>query len=102
MKVHLYPEHSTWASLLARPSLEAQDLDQIVATVLDEVRKAGDTALKRYTARFDHAQLDHIALGPPTWMQQRRKYRQHSGKPCRPQQRISPASTRHNATKVLK
>ena len=63
MKVHLYPEHSTWASLLARPSLEAQDLDQIVATVLDEVRKAGDTALKRYTARFDHAQLDHIALG---------------------------------------
>ena len=63
MKVHLYPERSTWASLLARPSLEAQDLDQIVATVLDEVRKAGDTALKRYTARFDRAHLDHIALG---------------------------------------
>ena len=62
MKVHLYPERSTWASLLARPSLEAQDLGQIVATVLDEVRKEGDTALKRYTARFDRAQLDHIAL----------------------------------------
>ena len=62
MKVHLYPERSTWASLLARPSLEAQDLDQIVAAVLDEVRREGDTALKRYTARFDHAQLDHIAL----------------------------------------
>ena len=63
MKVHLYPERSTWASLLARPSLEAQDLGQIVATVLDEVRKEGDTALKRYTARFDRAHLDHIALG---------------------------------------
>jgi histidinol dehydrogenase len=62
MKVYSYPERSTWASILARPSLEAQDLGQIVTAVLDEVRSEGDAALKRYTARFDHAELDHIAL----------------------------------------
>jgi histidinol dehydrogenase len=62
MKVYSYPERSTWAGILARPSLEARNLDEIVAAVLDEVRSEGDAALKRYTARFDHASLDHIAL----------------------------------------
>lgn len=60
-----------WSSLdeagrtdaLARPpQLRDAELGAAVATLLAEVRRSGDAALRGYAARFDHALLDDIAV----------------------------------------
>jgi histidinol dehydrogenase len=49
-----YPDKKDWNRLLARPVMEWAAIEQIVAPILADVKKEGDTALRRYNARFDH------------------------------------------------
>jgi len=64
MKTYLYPERNSWTEILARPSLETQNLETLVSAILEEVRTEGDAAVLRYTARFDHVSLQHLEAAP--------------------------------------
>lgn len=59
-----YPERSEWAQILARPTLETENLERMVSGILDDVRSRGDLALKEYTARFDRVELDVLEVQP--------------------------------------
>lgn len=62
MKIYQYPEPSRYASLLQRPVADAASLEQTVRTVLEDVKKNGDEAVKRYTQQFDKASIDVLQV----------------------------------------
>lgn len=51
------PPKSNWPELLKRPSINPLELQSIVKTILDRVKKDGDQALFDYTKAFDGADL---------------------------------------------
>jgi histidinol dehydrogenase len=62
IQVYNQPEQKDWASLLARPSFDAQELLPRVQTIIDEVRVNGDAAVLRFTHEFDKVALKKIVL----------------------------------------
>lgn len=64
MKTYCYPDRKSWPQILARPSIETQNLESTVSAILEEVRKEGDAAVLRYTSRFDRASLQRIEATP--------------------------------------
>lgn len=64
MDIVLYPVPEDYAALLSRPHKDATNLRSTVASVLDDVRRRGDAAVREYGQRFDHVQLDSLAVTP--------------------------------------
>jgi histidinol dehydrogenase len=62
IQVYTQPEQKDWASLLARPSFDAQELLPRVQAIIDEVRVNGDAAVLRFTHEFDKVALKNIVL----------------------------------------
>lgn len=62
MKIVKYPERSDWQRLLERPYIDVSKLNGTVADILDDVRKNGDDAVKRYEAKFDSVSLSSLAV----------------------------------------
>lgn len=62
MKIVKYPERSDWHRLLERPYIDVSKLNGTVADILDDVRKNGDDAVKRYEAKFDGVSLSSLAV----------------------------------------
>lgn len=62
MKIVKYPERSDWQRLLERPYIDVSKLNGTVADILDDVRKNGDDAVKRYEAKFDGVSLASLAV----------------------------------------
>ena len=58
----LYPGREDYAALLQRPHKDAADLASIVAGVLNDVRREGDTAVLRYEEKFDKVCLTSLAV----------------------------------------
>lgn len=58
----LYPGREDYAALLQRPHKDAADLSSIVAGVLHDVRREGDTAVLRYEEKFDKVCLTSLAV----------------------------------------
>ena len=58
----LYPGREDYAALLQRPHKDAADLGSIVAGVLHDVRREGDTAVLRYEEKFDKFCLTSLAV----------------------------------------
>jgi len=62
MKIIKQPSPDKWKEILTRPALEIGSLSSSVATILDEVKKRGDDALREFTLKYDKAMLDDIAV----------------------------------------
>ncbi len=62
MQVFKFPERDEWKKLLARPVLEAASLEQTVRGILEEVKTAGDAAVKRYTKQFDEVEINELLV----------------------------------------
>lgn len=62
MKTYLYPPQSAWPTLLARPAMDTAQLEDAVIGILDDIRSTGDAAVKKYTARFDGAELTDLQV----------------------------------------
>lgn len=62
MKIIKYPAREIWSEIVRRPQMDTSELGAIVSGVLDDVRKNGDAAVKRYEERFDHVNLDTLAV----------------------------------------
>lgn len=62
MKIVKYPERSDWQRLLERPYIDVSKLNGTVSDILDDVRKNGDDAVRRYEAKFDGVSLASLAV----------------------------------------
>ena len=62
MQIIRYPNREAWSQLVERPHLDISQLSDVVNAVLNEVRKKGDEAVKKYEERFDHAQLSSLQV----------------------------------------
>lgn len=62
MRIYKNPTKQEWANLLQRPTKDATQLNETVAGVLREVRQRGDAAIREFEERFDHVQLEELAV----------------------------------------
>ena len=62
MNIIRYPEKSEWAKIVERPHLDTSELNETVASVLADVKKRGDIAVKGYELKFDHVDLDTLEV----------------------------------------
>ena len=62
MNIIRYPRQEEWKTIVERPHLDVSQLKAVVNGVLDDVRQNGDSAVRKYEAKFDHAQLDSLAV----------------------------------------
>ncbi|NIJ54042.1 histidinol dehydrogenase [Dyadobacter arcticus] len=62
MNIIPFPERSQWPALLARPVLEAQDIEGKVLPILEQVKSSGDAAIREYARKFDHTDLVELAF----------------------------------------
>lgn len=62
MKTIRFPEKKDWPELLARPNVETQFLDKTVSQVLDDIRREGDAAVRRYSEKFDNISLSDFKV----------------------------------------
>lgn len=62
MKKILYPKRDEWAEIVERPHLDVSQLTATVRGVLNDVKARGDEAVKEYELKFDHAQLQSLAV----------------------------------------
>jgi len=60
MKVYVQPKRTEWETILRRPTLETDNLDATVGRIIQEIGQDGDAAVRRYTAQFDHVELDRL------------------------------------------
>lgn len=57
-----YPNKETWSKILERPVNSFEELEKIVAPILESVKKEGDTALKAFTLQFDGVFLTELRV----------------------------------------
>ncbi|MEX0986393.1 MAG: histidinol dehydrogenase [Bacteroidales bacterium] len=62
MKTYNNPDPSTWQEILQRPFFDMDKLYSSVQVIIDDVKKHGDTALIKYTKRFDGINLEKIGV----------------------------------------
>ena len=53
MKLIKYPAKETWDEILTRPTFDNKQLLKQVGKILQDVKQKGDTAVKKYTKKFD-------------------------------------------------
>lgn len=57
MKTYKYPSLEEQKQLIIRPAFDKIELDEIVKSILKDVKTNGDAALKKYAAKFDKVEL---------------------------------------------
>lgn len=62
MKYIEYPSAVDYDSLCKRPHIDTSHLTGIVREVLDDIRNNGDAAVKAYEQKFDHVDLQELAV----------------------------------------
>ena len=62
MNIIRYPKREDWAKIVERPHLDTSQLNETVASVLADVKKRGDDAVKGYELKFDHVDLAQLAV----------------------------------------
>lgn len=62
MQTYINPPLSEWKNLIQRPVQKAEDLQNIVLTVFEDIKNEKDKALINYTKKFDKAYLTDIRV----------------------------------------
>lgn len=62
MQWSINPPKEDWPSLLERPAMEVQKLDETVRGVLEDIQQNGDAAVAKYTSRFDGVDLEQFLV----------------------------------------
>lgn len=58
----LYPQPNEWPLLTERPHIDTTQLTETVLAVLNDIRRDGDDAVRRYEEKFDHVVLDQLLV----------------------------------------
>ncbi|MEO9570004.1 MAG: histidinol dehydrogenase [Polaribacter sp.] len=59
MKIINNPSKETWSQILERPTKTVDDIEKTVNQIFEDVQKNGDTAVNKYTSRFDGITLEN-------------------------------------------
>lgn len=62
METVLYPPKESWEGLCKRPLLDVPALDKSVRAILENVRKEGDRAVRKYSNQFDNVDLQEFKV----------------------------------------
>ena len=62
MRIIRYPSREEWSNIVKRPQLDVSQLNAIVDEVLTDIRRNGDSAVKAYETKFDHVELQSLAV----------------------------------------
>ena len=62
MQKILYPQPNEWPLLTERPHIDTTQLTETVLAVLNDIRREGDDAVRRYEEKFDHVVLDRFLV----------------------------------------
>ncbi len=62
MKIYRKPKKKDLQKILQRPSLDISELEERVSRILEEVKKGGDAAVRKYTERFDGVALKELVV----------------------------------------
>ncbi|MBO4662385.1 MAG: histidinol dehydrogenase [Bacteroidaceae bacterium] len=62
MEIIIKPRREEYQVLLQRPHKGAADLNALVSSVLEDVKKRGDAAIREYELKFDHVQLHDLQV----------------------------------------
>ncbi len=62
MKVYNQPDPQLWPDLLARPTLDTQNLETQVTQMLDRIQQQGEPALVEFTQKFDGVELQNFRV----------------------------------------
>lgn len=62
MKVFNEPSYNEWASIIARPVIDAAQLNEKVNTIITEVVVGGDDAIKKLTLQFDGISIHELKV----------------------------------------
>ncbi len=60
--VFIEPGRSEWNDLLKRPSFDSSSLETTVGNILNDIKKNGDFAVKKYAEAFDKVMLDDLKV----------------------------------------
>ncbi|MFD2585665.1 histidinol dehydrogenase [Croceitalea marina] len=56
------PNRKEWSTLLKRPTQSFEDIEGIVGSIFNEINENGDTAVERYTQKFDGIKLKDMLV----------------------------------------
>lgn len=62
MNIIRYPKRKDWTSITERPQLDTSTLNATVSNILADIKAHGDKAVRRYEEKFDHVQLNSLAV----------------------------------------
>jgi histidinol dehydrogenase len=62
MKNYKYPKPSSWPAICQRPAFDFTELEARVGSIMQEVRKKGDSALLQFGKQFDKVELNSIEI----------------------------------------
>ena len=57
-----YPDKSKWSELLKRPVMNTESLNEVVKSILDQVKYNGDEAVLSFEETFDHVRLRSLVV----------------------------------------
>lgn len=58
----IYPKKETWSEILKRPTQTVKEIETTVNQVFEDVQKNGDTAIKKYTKKFDKVAVTSLQV----------------------------------------
>lgn len=62
MKTYNKPQKESWSTLMQRPLINQQELNQEVSTILQDVKQKGDASLIKYASIFDGVDLESLRV----------------------------------------
>ena len=62
MKTYRNPGRETWSEVLKRPTRTYEEIEGLVASMFEEIRKDGDQGVRKYVKAFDGADLDALEV----------------------------------------
>ena len=62
MRNIIYPKKETWSEILKRPTQTVKEIETTVNQVFEDVQNNGDTAIKKYTKRFDKVAVTSLQV----------------------------------------
>ena len=62
MRNIIYPKKETWPEILKRPTQTVKEIETTVNQIFEDVQKNGDTAIKKYTKKFDKVAVTSLQV----------------------------------------
>lgn len=62
MNIIRYPKQTEWNSIIQRPLFDTSKVDHVVTEILEDIKQHGDSAVKKYTKKFDNADIQTLTV----------------------------------------